>query len=139
MKIVEPNVELLWITPDPEIQIEAAGRTCYKSEDTIITEETADKFIRMILKRGHDSVIEHSSLVVRFKNLSRGFTHEQVRHRITGISQESTRRVDPSNLHAVAPPHRDLRRLIPVNILGIYTIRYRVTKNFCRFHLSTIC
>jgi thymidylate synthase (FAD) len=72
----------------------------------------------MILKRGHESVIEHSNMTVQFNNISRGFTHEQVRHRLTAISQESTRYVDYAKegkgpdlenfqLKCVVPPHRD--------------------------------
>lgn len=39
--------------------IELAGRTCYQSQEKI-TEDSADRFIRMIVKRGHLSVLEHS-------------------------------------------------------------------------------
>lgn len=70
-------------------RIEHAGRTCYKSEDKI-SPGSAEKFVRMILKRGHESVIEHESLSVRFV-CDRGVTHEMVRHRLAAFSQESTR------------------------------------------------
>ncbi len=63
MKIIEPSVELI-NAPSYETlmaTIEAAGRTCYKSEDKI-TEGSAEKFIRGIIKRGHEAVIEHGSL-----------------------------------------------------------------------------
>jgi thymidylate synthase (FAD) len=70
-------------------RIEAAGRTCYKSEDKI-TDSSAEQFVRMIIKRGHHSVLEHESISVRFV-CSRGITHELVRHRIASYSQESTR------------------------------------------------
>lgn len=76
------------------LRIERAGRTCYQSNKKDITFETAEKFIKMLLQRGHESVIEHSSLTVRFPNVSRGFTHEMVRHRLCSFSQESTRYVD---------------------------------------------
>lgn len=72
--------------------IEYAGRTCYKSED-LITSESSEKFIRMILKRGHESVIEHSAMTVKFI-VDRGVTHELVRHRLCAFSQESTRYVN---------------------------------------------
>lgn len=98
--------------------IEKAGRTCYQSENKEITQKTAERFVKMIMRRGHYSVIEHSQLIIRFNNLSRGFTHEQVRHRLTGISQESTRYVDYAGegkgvdldrfqLHFIMPPHKD--------------------------------
>jgi len=110
--------------------IESAGRVCYQSEKGPITLESARKFIRMILKRGHESVIEHSSMTVRFSDVSRGFTHELVRHRLCAFSQESTRYVDESDLHFVTPPHKDERgwiqsgRTIPtaaiVNLEQVY-------------------
>lgn len=69
--------------------IERYGRTCYKSEDKI-TEDSAKKFVKMIMKRGHVSVIEHVSATVRII-CDRGVTHEIVRHRLASYSQESTR------------------------------------------------
>ena len=48
------------------------------------------KFVEMIVKRGHLSVIEHCSITVRFIN-DRGVSHEEVRHRLSSFSQESTR------------------------------------------------
>jgi|GEM_PF-57849 len=74
--------------------IERAGRTCYQSEKGAITNQSSENFIKMIIKNGHESVLEHSSLTVKFFNVSRGFTHEMVRHRIASFSQESTRYVD---------------------------------------------
>lgn len=86
--------------------IEDAGRTCYQSHRGDITRETAQKFIAMILKRGHESVIEHSNMTVRFSGVSRGFTHELVRHRLCAFSQESTRYVDEKGFEMVLPPGR---------------------------------
>ena len=69
--------------------IEKAGRTCYKSEDRI-TEESAKSFVRKLIERGHESVLEHASITVRFI-CDRGVSHEIVRHRLASYSQESTR------------------------------------------------
>lgn len=69
--------------------IERAGRTCYKSEDKI-TDDSARKFVAGIIKRGHESVIEHEKMTARFI-CDRGVTHEIVRHRLALYSQESTR------------------------------------------------
>lgn len=89
MKIVEPKVELLWITKDPERQIELAGRTCYKSEDKI-TDESARDFARKMTQHGHHAMIEHA--VASFRIITdRGITHEIVRHRLASFAQESTR------------------------------------------------
>lgn len=89
MKIVQPSVQLLWITPDPYQNIERAGRTCYKSEDKI-TDDSAVKFCGMIKQRGHESVVEHAAASFRIIT-DRGITHEIVRHRLASYSQESTR------------------------------------------------
>lgn len=69
--------------------IEKAGRTCYKSEANI-SDESAIKFVQMIIKRGHESVLEHEKITVRVI-CDRGVSHEIVRHRIASYSQESTR------------------------------------------------
>ena len=69
--------------------IEQAGRTCYKSEDRI-TAESAKSFVQKLIERGHESVLEHESITVRFV-CDRGISHEIVRHRIASFSQESTR------------------------------------------------
>ena len=69
--------------------IEITGRTAYKSEDKI-TLDSANKFVESILKRGHESVIEHFNITVRFVT-DRGVTHEIVRHRLVSYTQESTR------------------------------------------------
>lgn len=69
--------------------IEHAGRVCYKSEDRI-TEKSAKAFVRKLIERGHESVLEHESITVRFV-CDRGVSHEIVRHRIASFSQESTR------------------------------------------------
>lgn len=86
--------------------IELAGRTAYQSQDRI-TETSSTRFVDMIRKRGHESVLEHSAMSVRFENLSRGFTHELVRHRIASYTQESTRYVDESDFHVVIPPDKE--------------------------------
>ena len=72
--------------------IERYGRVCYKSEDKM-TDESAARFVRMLIKSGHESVLEHEKITVRFI-VDRGVTHEIVRHRIASYSQESTRYCD---------------------------------------------
>jgi len=86
--------------------VEVAGRTAYQSRDRI-TDDSAAKFVEMIRKRGHEAVLEHSAMTVEFNNVSRGFTHELVRHRLASYTQESTRYVDESNLKVVIPPDKE--------------------------------
>jgi len=89
MRLIKPSHKILFISPKPLETIEAAGRTCYKSEDKI-TKGSAEKFVKMVMKRGHLSVIEHAFMSVRFV-CDKGVTHEIVRHRLAAYSQESTR------------------------------------------------
>jgi len=86
--------------------IELAGRTSYQSRDKI-SDESATKFVEMLRKRGHESVIEHSCMTVEFNNVCRGFTHELVRHRLAAYTQESTRYVDESDFLVVIPPDKN--------------------------------
>lgn len=91
MKIIKPGYTIVDDIDPKRIMenIEKAGRTCYKSEGGI-KDGSAERFIASIIKRGHESVIEHEKLTVRFV-CDRGVSHEIVRHRIASYSQESTR------------------------------------------------
>ena len=93
MKIIKPSYEIL--TPisaggKSELQfIEKIGRVCYKSENNIV-DGSAEKFVAALIKRGHEAMIEHSTLTVKFI-CDRGVSHELVRHRLCSFAQESTR------------------------------------------------
>ena len=91
MKIINASYHIETPIDGAEIlkRIEKAGRTCYKSEDRI-TEESAKSFVQKLIERGHESVLEHESITVRFI-CDRGVSHEIVRHRLASYSQESTR------------------------------------------------
>lgn len=91
MKIIKPSYNIEDDIDFKKIMknIEKAGRTCYKSEDKI-TENSCEKFVAGIIKRGHESVLEHEKITVRII-CDRGVSHEIVRHRIASYSQESTR------------------------------------------------
>ncbi len=100
MKVVKQSVEIMGCCGLPINgnamlkHIELCGRVCYKSEDKI-TNESAEKFVRRIIKSGHESVLEHASITVRFI-CDRGVSHEIVRHRLASYSMESTRYCDYS-------------------------------------------
>ncbi len=91
MKIIEAGFEFMEEADGEKLlrKIEKAGRVCYKSEGKI-SEHSAETFIRNIIKRGHESVLEHGSISVKIV-CDRGVTHEIVRHRLASYSQESTR------------------------------------------------
>lgn len=93
MKIIEPSFEILTkITGNELLDIEIAGRLCYKSENRI-TETSAPIFVQGLIKRGHEAVLEFSALAVRFI-CDRAVANELVRHRIFSYVQESTRYCD---------------------------------------------
>ena len=91
MILVKPSFEILSIMSESQelSLIETAGRVCYKSEDKI-TPTSSQQFCQRLTKLGHESVIEHSAMTVKFI-VDRGVSHELVRHRLCAFSQESTR------------------------------------------------
>lgn len=62
MKIIEASFTILSKIDGSEVlkNIERAGRTCYKSEDKI-TNDSSAQMVKMLVKRGHESVLEHQS------------------------------------------------------------------------------
>lgn len=91
MKIIKPCVEFITPVDGKTIlkHLELCGRVCYKSEEKI-SDGTAEKFIASIVKQGHEAVIEHCNVTVKFV-CDRGISHEIVRHRLASYCQESTR------------------------------------------------
>lgn len=91
MNIINPYFEIIDDFDGNEMikKIEKIARVCYKSEYKI-TADSAKSFIKKIVERGHESVIEHEKVSVKII-CDRGVTHEIVRHRIASYSQESTR------------------------------------------------
>ncbi len=156
MNIIKANYRILSPICGEEIltTIERAGRTCYKSEDKI-TSDSAVKFVRMLINRGHESVLEHEKISVLFV-CDRGISHELVRHRIASFSQESTRYCNYSkekfndeltfilpcwfktikqghyeSLQAVSlvPTFRDYREHIWLNSMSIAEVNYKTLIN----------
>lgn len=93
MKIIEPSVEIIIPNETRGIDIckhiEKCGRICYKSEGKI-SDDSYMLFIQKIIERGHEAVLEHFSISVKFV-CDRGVSHEIVRHRLASYCQESTR------------------------------------------------
>lgn len=94
MRIVPQSFEILNIKTEAEIisNIAYAARTCYKSytedKDNYLANS---KFIKNVINRGHESVLEHESIRVKM-TVDRGVLAELTRHRIgVAYSVESTR------------------------------------------------
>lgn len=91
MRIISPSVEMMTPVDGTEVlqHIERCGRVCYKSEEKIAPDSAAD-FVAAIIKRGHEAVLEHYNVTLKFI-CDRGVSHEIVRHRLASYCQESTR------------------------------------------------
>ena len=64
MKLINSSVEIWEQEPGIEgilKQIERCGRVCYKSEDKI-TEGSAQKFVEMLINKGHGAMLEHGTV-----------------------------------------------------------------------------
>lgn len=90
MRLVDTAVELMIVLDAESVYkfIEQCGRVAYKSEARI-TEDSAIPFIRSLIKRGHESVLEHVSLTFRITT-DRATANALVRHRVASYTQEST-------------------------------------------------
>lgn len=92
MRIVEPFTRIIKTGPtgiEACRILERAGRISWKSEDKI-SDESYAPFLRFIIGKGHESVLEHVGASVLFV-VDRGVSHELVRHRLASFTQESTR------------------------------------------------
>ena len=91
MRIIEPYYKILTPINKEMIlkNIEYIGRTCYRSHDKI-TEDSAIRFVKMLINKGHESILEHVSLTVKFV-CDRAVSHQIVRHRTSSLAQESQR------------------------------------------------
>lgn len=85
---------------DAQLLIEFCGRVCYRSwepglnRNVTRVREDQDEYFANLIGSLHGSVLEHASFTFAFRNVSRVFTHELVRHRAgSAFSQESLRYV----------------------------------------------
>jgi len=65
---------------------------------------SAEKFVEMLVRSGHHSVLEHASATFRIEGGSRAFTHQLVRHRMASFTQQSQRYVSEETFRYVEPP-----------------------------------
>lgn len=95
--------------------VETAGRTCYQSFDKapqILDDhdrlKAQEAFVRGLIKRGHESVIEHVNVTLSIL-FDRGILAEWTRHRIAAYSVESTRYVKyDGDVECIIPSGIDL-------------------------------
>lgn len=91
VEIVKESVEVQTRFDAQEVldHIENCGRTCYQSYENKC-EGSAERMIRMLIKMGHESVLEHFSITVKMVT-DIGAYKDITRHRMASFSIESTR------------------------------------------------
>lgn len=91
VKIVSPSVEVITPLDGDYIlkHLERCARNCYKSEDKI-TSDSAKIMIKKLLEMGHEAMIEHFSITVKFTT-DVGAYKDLTRHRHASFAIESTR------------------------------------------------
>lgn len=67
---------------DSEHLVEVAGRICYMSFGKRQHTNPNDAYVANLVRRGHESVLEHVNWTFVLTGVSRAFSHQLVRHRI---------------------------------------------------------
>ncbi len=93
------QVTLLQHTPDPDRAVAIAGRLCYAPVSAAelkeeMTDEAVAKLVRILVRSGHHSALEHASFTFAVDGVSRACTHQLVRHRVASYNQQSQRYVN---------------------------------------------
>ena len=86
MQLVEPYVTIIE-EKDPYKKIELAGRTCYKSENKI-SEDSAKKFVKSLINRKHEAMLEHQVFVFEVYDDSASYTEFLRRNNYLHVTSE---------------------------------------------------
>lgn len=95
----ELHVRLLQHTPDPDRAVAVAGRLCYAPVSAAdlqqeMSDEDVAKLVRILVRSGHHSALEHATFSFAVDGVSRACTHQLVRHRVASYNQQSQRYVN---------------------------------------------
>ncbi len=106
----ELQVALLEHTPDPDRAVAIAGRLCYAPVSAAelkegMSDDDVAKLVRILVRSGHHSALEHASFSFAVDGVSRACTHQLVRHRVASYNQQSQRYVNFGTADSfVVPP-----------------------------------
>ena len=129
MKFIEQSVELLNEQDYGTVVrlLEQAGRTCYQSNRSE-TLGGAEKFLQNLIRAGHESVVEHLNITVKFVT-SRNITHQIVRHRLSSyclsgdtevytdiLSNGGVRRRTLKELYEMTEQYRNMTHIRSANL-----------------------
>lgn len=98
-----PKYELPFHKNDAENIIATGGKVCYDSYGP--EGNPVDKHVQNLVASGHHSVIEHVHVGLFLAGISRGCSHEIVRHRMFNYSQRSTRYTAEEDAAIVLDPY----------------------------------
>ena len=94
-----------------DLLIEFAGSTCYKSENKI-TSDSVKEFVKKINKLGHESVIEHSAMTVKFvTEIVVTANFREWRHI---FKLRCSKAAHPQMRELMIPLHEECKELIPI-------------------------
>ena len=101
------KVELTAITPEAELHCEKAARECYDSVGKMKDPSKASNLVKSCTVSDHLTINGHAMASFRITGISRGLSHQLVRHRHACFSQRSQRYVKEDNFEYVIPSHVD--------------------------------
>jgi thymidylate synthase (FAD) len=106
---MEPIIELLTHTPEPERLVAVAAKRSYDKRSAMqIWEEMTDaevaRLLHRVIRHGHTSVLEHISFTFAIEGISRSLSHQLVRHRMGSYTQQSQQRSDQRGFAFTVPP-----------------------------------
>lgn len=107
--MIEPVVELLTYTPEPEKLVAVAARRSYDKCSAAemweeITDEEVVRMLQQVIRHGHMSVLEHINFTFAIEGVSRVLSHQLVRHRVASYTQQSQQRSNESDFTFTIPP-----------------------------------
>lgn len=111
---VQPVVRLISALPKESICTDIdkayiAYRRCYSSDSypkllrSIAECTLAEKCEFVLNHANHESALEHVSFTFAIEGVSRAYSHQQVRHRMSNISQQSQRYTKVDELNVIMP------------------------------------
>lgn len=104
MKFIESSVAVIDYD-NPYKQIEAIGRTCYKSEDRI-TSDSCYKFVQQMIDNQHFAMLEHGRVTFKLNNLDGLYPLRSIPYIYTSVEYPSTLFVTCNLSHLYNPRWR---------------------------------
>ena len=118
MKLIKPSYKILTDLNEVPKIIERAGRCCYKSEEKI-KDGSADPFCKMLIGRGHESVIEHAYMMVKF-TIDRGCCYDAETEVLTDAGWKKFTEVDLNSKFACLNEEEELEWHHPEKLHSYY-------------------